>query len=340
MKENIVGAAQRRSAYLTFREEFLNYRGSIRVMKELDRLVLNGCDGREVGRPARCLIITGPSGSGKSRTVDEWSSKYPYQAETNRDLKPVLSIEVSETSTPKQLAETILLRLSLPEKIARSGSQAALTERVKYHLREQGVKVLILDEFQSLLKSSNPRVISNVGDFVKGLLNAGICPIVLVGMPEVKFVLEVNEQLERRSNAHLHLSPFDWEDRTDRAEFRGLLYKLGECFQVRNAAELGENQDLAFRIYIAAQGLLGRAADFLRNAVEMATLEGEEVLTKERLFATAHACRKSEDTGWVNPFSEFDVHPSAAMFLDEKLGRKTRLTRRDRPPKQSDLLRD
>lgn len=321
-------------------ERFVPYRAATKVMKELDRLVVHGCDGREVGRPARCVVLTGPSGSGKSRLVAEWLSKYPDQVEADGDRRPTLNVEVAQTSTPKQLAQSILIKLGLPTPLATSGSEVMLVERIKHHLREQRVQVLVLDEFQSLLKSKNPKTIFNVGDFVKNLLNACICPIVLVGLPEVELVLEVNEQLERRSNSHLRLTAFDWGEQNDKAEFRALLHKLGDCFKVANAAELGKNQDLALRVHITSRGLLGRAADFVRNAAERARQDDEAILTFDRLRATAESCGSHRDPGWFNPFDDLGPDLTTQLPASDSSARVTKLTKRKKSLRQSDLRPD
>src|SRR3546814_6983095 len=117
-----------------------------------------------------------------------------------------LIVECPAHATIKGLAETLLTALGDPKPWR--GSQQEMTQRVLYGLRLRRVSLIVLDEFQHLSNQVRSNYAAyETADWLKSLLNANICPILLVGTEAAASVLRVNEQLQRdRKSTRLNSS--------------------------------------------------------------------------------------------------------------------------------------
>lgn len=289
------------------KQVYVPHRDAKRIVAALDRLMLYGNISAGRASPARCLLITGESGSGKTTTVERWCRQFSVEETPEGDKRPVLYIEVPPKCTTKSLAENMLRAMGLADALASRGSEAALTERVKHHLREQEVQVVVLDEVQHLVDTKSRRVISSAADFVKTLLNSNSCPIVLAGMPEARVIFEVNEQLARRALGRFVLGRFDWSNEEHQTYFAAILAACEKHLPFSNPSNLSMDVDAAYGIWQFSEGVVGRAVDFLYAACVRGLVDGAECLTKEILWETAEDFRES--TEWANPF---EVLPRAA----------------------------
>lgn len=309
------------------------------VLEALEKLRRYGCPGSKLSRAARCLLLTGPSGTGKSTLLRRWENNFPLVETPEGDRQPVLYVELPSRCTTKALAENMLRALHLPEAMASKGTEVALMERVKHHLRHQGVEVVILDEVQHLIESRGQNGVYRAADFVKSLLNAAICPVVLAGTPEATAIFEENEQLKRRAAGQHALKAFNWEVSEDRAIFGAILTAYEKQLPLPEASNLGTDKTLAFRIHYFATGRIGRAIDFLHAATINALEKGATCLNLEVLDATAAVFPETQEFNRVNPFGNVDLSTLKAQpGPDELPSRKTRLRKGKRKLKQSDLL--
>lgn len=317
---------------------FVSYPDTERVTQALNHLIHYGNVGMEVGSPARCLLLTGPSGSGKTALLHRWSAAFPKVEESLKTVCPVLYIEVPPNCSPKALAEHMLRGLGVPEAFVAKGTEVSLTQRVKHHLREQEVRMVILDEFQHFINSENDRIIYKAADFVKGLLNAAICPFVLAGTPEAAAVYKENVQLMRRSFGRYSLKPFDWNCQRDCDYFRLVLDEYDKKLPFGKKSKLAD-MATALRIHYFSRGLLGRAVDLLVAATIHALEADEPCISHDVLRETVENFRNDADPNWLNPFDEPELQPLVILEPAVAPTRVTRLRKGGRKPKQSDLLR-
>lgn len=308
-----------------------------RVLKALDRLMRYGNLGLEVGSPARCVLLTGLSGSGKTALLLRWARQFRVETTGLKDRRPVLYVEVPPNCTPKALSEHMLRALGIPEDFVARGTEVSLTERVKHHMREQGVRVVILDEFQHLIDSKSQRVIYRAADFVKGLLNAAICPFVLAGTPEAAAVYEENVQLKRRSVGRYSLKPFDWNVQADQDLFRRAFDEYEKHLPFAKPSGLAR-KSIALRLHYFSSGLFGRGVDLLVATAIRGLEEGAECIDLDLLRETAEDFRDEDDPDWFNPFDDSELQQLEAPKLDERRSRVTRLRKGKRKVRQADVL--
>lgn len=283
-----------------FKKAFVPYGAARLVEAELEKIHHLGHLGSH-GESANCLLITGESGSGKTASLRAHEQRYPVVHEPFRDRRPVLYVDTPARCSIKSLAEVIAVKLGIPKP---SGSVATLTERIAHHLKHQGVELLIIDEFHHLVDRKSQAVAFDVADWVKTLLNEGLVPIVLAGLPSAKKVLEYNEQLQRRSIGHIALQPFNWD--ADRAEFLSVLKALETVLPV--PCDLGD-EATAFRIHSFSTGRIGYITQLLEVASLIALDEKAGVIDHSILARAIERLLGSSEA----VFNPFRVSPVQAL---------------------------
>jgi hypothetical protein len=175
---------------------------------------------------ARCALLSGRARCGKTTIAQileaEFKSRLPLGGFSgSENHRRTLFVNTPAKATQKSLAETILLTAGDP--IGGRGTQAQMTIRVARILKDLRVQLLILDEFHHLVTADTRRFAFETAEWVKTLLNVGVCPILLVGIERVKVVLDTNEQLQGRCWTRAVLKPFGWATPQEQASFRKLL---------------------------------------------------------------------------------------------------------------------
>lgn len=267
-----------------------------------DRIARLHVRGRVAGA-AEGLLVTGPSGSGKSTLLRSYAADFPIEERRDRTVIPVLMVDTPSGPTVKNLTEIILHNLGDP--IASRGSAETKTRRIYWLLKECGVELLIIDEFNHFYDSSNRRQATQVTDWLKNVINVAQIPVVLAGLPRAESVVRANPQLARRFSSRYSLRPFAFEAERDQKEFRALLMALQSVLPLP-APHLHE-ANLARRFHIASAGLIDFVIKTIEGAVVAAALEGAPELSLHH-FAEGFrekVWRDAPDS--LNPFSEISV---------------------------------
>ena len=217
------------------------------------------------------LLLTGPSGVGKSTVIEYYQNGFPRQTGSGGTRIPVLTVATPTAPTVKSLAQAILVALG--DSGAHRGSAEEKTQRIYYFLQRCAVEMVFLDEFHHCFYANTGAHFRHVSDWLKGLMNVTKVALVLVGMPEGAAVIRSNSQLVRRINAHINLSPFELEDKADFDEFRGLLRTFESALPLPVAVPLHEG-NLARRFHLGSDGRLDYIRKILEGAVSVATRAG------------------------------------------------------------------
>ncbi|WP_186464322.1 TniB family NTP-binding protein [Nitrospirillum bahiense] len=225
-----------------------------------------GCCGKE----ARSMTLLGPTGTGKSTLLKEIVDEYPAEQRDRYLYHPVLYVEIPPQSTLKALAIAILKALG---DVPSNRSVSEYTHIVTRTLARAAPKLLILDEIQHIVSAGNKRANAYAsGDLIKSILNAAVCPVILAGQPEGAEVIDTNSQSERRNGWSEVLEPFDWFKQADRDIYQSFLYMYEERMGLPAPSNLFDD-DMAFRLWIASGGLIGKTTKWLQMAAEMALVE-------------------------------------------------------------------
>lgn len=324
-----------------FKEAYIRYAAVAQVEADLDRLFAYGQIGAKIGTSANTYMLIGESGSGKTAALRRFERKHPMVREFERDVHPVLYVEVPSRTTRKALAEQILTALGAV--VPAHSTEVKLTARAVYHLGKQKVKVLVLDEAQHVVIYEKKRLNYEAADWIKGIVNSGVCAVVLAGVPAVWEAYLYNGQLRRRSFGNRRLQAFRVSRPDEWLHFRGLLKYYGGELPLPKGSAL-EDELVALRIHRQVGGLIGCLSDFLSLALVLALEEELPSLTNHVLWEAANQLPDLADPNWENPF-DMDRDKLIALALDAEeqrvvlgVDRPTGLRRGKRSLRQKDVL--
>jgi Cdc6-like AAA superfamily ATPase len=231
-----------------------------------------------------CLLITGPTGAGKTTLCQAYARQQPRRATAEGIVMPVVTAAIPVPATAKSLATRLLVALGDP--LAERGTTVQQTLRLTRLLKAYRVELLILDEFQHFIDRDSNHILLTVANWLKDLLNETNVPLVLTGMPYSEVILQANAQLERRFQQRLRLAPFGWETAAQQIELRIFLQHVDEALPFTEVAHLSDTE-MARRIYCATAGVTGAVMKLVRRAAVLAVTRGTTRLT-QALLAEAY----------------------------------------------------
>ncbi|WP_341914034.1 TniB family NTP-binding protein [Ferrovibrio terrae] len=276
---------QQEARLWAFRKVFVKDPTLQEILRGIKTLHQSGCGTTH----AQCMGLFGPSGSGKTRLVRYYERtfmkslrKTTYcEGDIEIEIKPLLFVECPARATVKGVAETLLTVLGDPR--PSRGSQQEMTQRILHLLRVRRTSLIVMDEFQHLVaRSSNAVAAYETADWIKSLLNENICPIVLVGTDPAAEILKVNEQLQRRNFASFRIMAYSVSTEAEMKVFQNMLSGLEKALGLPLPSCLAD-EDLARRLHIASDGLIGRVTGLLDRALLLAIERQENSISRQIL---------------------------------------------------------
>lgn len=287
----------------------------------------------KIAAEPECMFISGYAGTGKTTLYEYYERQYPRTRNEHGANVPVLSASAPQRATEKTLASELLYRAEDPA--AGKGSGYNQTARLKMFIKDCGVEIVFLDEFQHFVDRDSEKILKNVSDWLKNLITATKKPIILVAQPYAEQVLDVtgNEQLQRRFLLRETLEPFGWtnddeadpkrkNDKTN--EFRAFLAAVDEQLPFNKRSNLSDPM-IAHRFYCGTNGRVSKVMVIIRKATELALERSFEALDLN-VLAEAYEERLSKtQPDRPNPFcydhTKLKIIPSKEeipQFLKER----------------------
>lgn len=247
------------------------------------------------------VIITGITGVGKSRLLDTYttntSSKLCYQPTDVLTPRPILLVKIPPYPTIPRVIEKILL---VSEHLIPGARRThSLERRLHQLITTQNVEMIILDEFQHLLKKNATRQVVNATlNFIKTLVDDYKLAFCLTGLPEMGAVLDGFDEIkDRLSFGEFHMKPFSVDTRIDRQDFSAyinpMLSKL-ERMDIDCSDLHRKNMDrtlLLMRLHLSTggkargiSGLFKKALLNLKPGDRLTNKCFEDVCTRNALF--------------------------------------------------------
>lgn len=226
----------------------------------------------QAGGPTRCVLLSGPSQSGKSTILKPYvaARNTPEALESGRI--PVLFVDLKPAITTKGLAQNILDAMARHGFTTGSlnGSESVLLSRVDRLLGAAGVELLVLDEFHHIQNIESRKTAWLVAETIKLFLIEGKCPVVLSGIETAKAPFLENRQLSQRAEPPIELHPLSLGSREDRALFAEFLKAyVARVEAISGLADLARLLDAstAACIHEVSGGVLGAACNLIKAAV-------------------------------------------------------------------------
>ncbi|WAK04469.1 TniB family NTP-binding protein [Methylobacter sp. YRD-M1] len=275
---HIMGLSDKERIQFMDQPRWISYRTAQQILDTLQGLM------HKPQRPRMPnLLIVGDPNNGKTTVVRRFRDLcgQGYVDENADPVKPVILAESPPSADEKGLYISILERFFTPYRA--SDSTAKLRYQVVHLLRLCHTKILIIDEFHSLLTGSaiKQREVMNA---LKLLCNELAIPIVGVGSREAVRVLHTDPQ---------HASRFDvitlpiWELNQD---FQKLLAGFEKILPLKKASRLHQ-PELATLLHIISEGNTGNLHRLLVECASEAIKSGDEQIDKSII----------ESKSWLRP---------------------------------------
>ena len=224
---------------------------------------------------ATCALVTGESGSGKSALAERYFEKHPPVQEDTRLHIPVLHIDISEVSTVKAVltvAHELLISHggSITESIYKdqinSRSTAADILNVFSKLAiAVGVELIIFDEVQTVHQGARDvDMVNGTARVFKDLIKKTEIPIVFMGMPWSKYLIDSNIQLTERITYRKEVDQFKIREEKDENEYRMGLKLLGNEFGFPAHVDLAD-EEFARRMFAYSKGNMRRTVNLIKD---------------------------------------------------------------------------
>ena len=217
------------------------------------------------------VFIIGESGSGKTTFLETLVERYPSYEHEDRTVRPAVMVSIPSVPSIKFIARRILAKLGDPLAYAQRRDNDELTKAIITLLKGCSSQVLLLDEINNFLqKKGRHDSVLDLSNWLKEIVDDSKVLVVLSALPIGEAVVQLNEQLERRFSAPLHLELVKknrWENNL--ADFRGVLKEIDEKLPTLRRSDL-HGKDMATRLFFASDGRIGLLMKLLKRAIRIA----------------------------------------------------------------------
>lgn len=225
---------------------------------------------------ASCLLLTGESGSGKSAIAEHYADNNPVIETSYLTRRPILHYELKSVASPVEFLRSILVKVGDPQGGLGARNKGELFERLVTLIKTTEVELIILDEIQVIIERRSASVLTGIADLFKDLIKETKVPIVFMGMPWSRYLIDSNQQLKRRISYRHVVPPYRISTKEDKDDYRRLLKLLAEAYGLNNYIKL-EEMSVTLRFFSATSGNLAMTADLISEAFMMSEMESKEV---------------------------------------------------------------
>ena len=225
---------------------------------------------------AECLAILGESGTGKTSVLNIFANRHPRRRTANGIECPILRAIVPSAPTVKSLAGVLLEAIG--DQDHEKGTENQRTSRLKKLMVETGTRMVIVDEFQHFIDRNKRKIMREVADWLKVLIDDTRTTLVVAGLPTCRLVIDENEQLARRFSAAIELPRFSWQIPFQRKQFVSILASFNcEIRQKYDVPDLN-NEEMSSYFYGASGGLVGYLVEILLQTLRTAEVTNRSVI--------------------------------------------------------------
>ncbi|MEH2231161.1 MAG: TniB family NTP-binding protein [Nostoc sp.] len=286
-----------------------------------------------------CLFLQGETGTGKTTIFRSYIQESPRYETATGTVVPILSVTIPSPATVKSVVTKLLWELGDPA--YDKGTVGSQTIRLIGLMKDCGVELIFLDEFQHFIDRDSAKVLKTVSDWLKNLILDAKVPIILIGLPESNAVFNFNSQLSRRFTNRYTLSPFEWKADSGK-EFRTFLHAVELQLPLSDESCLA-SEEMSLRFYYASDGVVAYVMKLIRYGTYLALSQGLEKLDLNVLATAFDKYVKADKLHKHNPFltDEYLLYEKQVYSLQEFStleATNRRIKPKSRSTKASDIL--
>lgn len=268
-----------------YHRSFVIYPDVEKIFEGLDWILRRS----KFGKFAPSMLITGGTGAGKTALIENY--KDTHLSDSN-----ILITRVRPSFTETLIWAIDMLHLPFNHRSKRS--EIGLQDYFISCVQRSDLKLLVIEEAQELFECASPRERQKIRDRLKMISDACLLPIVFVGIPTARLILE-DSQWNRRIMVKRELPYIRVTDDDSLDSYIDLLDGLRHFLPITAVPELSD-MELAMKLLAASKGMVGQIKELVGYALELALLTGCKTLTMKH-FSQAYATIQGADV--PNPFS-------------------------------------
>ena len=263
------------------------------------------------------MILYGEPGVGKSAILETYKSSYLASCKNleTEELTRVPIIKISIPAMPT-INSLIIEMLEAVEHPRLDGSQSKLNIRIREFIKNQGVELLIFDEFQHLLREQAQKSTSNVLNYIKTLMDDTKVAVVMAGISKGrKAIKEYDELYQRMTFEQAEIKPYNLKLKSSCSEFVDFMQTIELILADAGVKIISlTNKTMLQRVWLASNGRIRLIERLIAKVLEKTDLTKTVNISHfERIYEKNKMNPKLGDT--FNPFSVNDK-----AKLQEKAG--------------------
>ncbi|OOV88789.1 TniB family NTP-binding protein [Oceanospirillum linum] len=229
-----------------FKDSFCLYYSIKKLLSDLETVF----ESSEIGGEPLSMLITGDTGSGKSSTINHFI-KSKISPQTGR--APILSTRVPSRATAEETTKQMLIDLGVfgSSVSSRKSSDQNLTNRLISAVKDSGIKLIIINEFQELVEFKKPKDQQVISNRLKVISESTEVPLIFVGMPwsdEIRQDPQWSSRLATRSHNIEYFSIIKKP-----RQFRDFMKALKSHIPIQRSDDM-DNMEEDLRIFAATCG--------------------------------------------------------------------------------------
>ncbi|EJL6287699.1 TniB family NTP-binding protein [Vibrio cholerae] len=268
-----------------YHNSFVIYPDVQQIFDGLDWIVRRS----QFGNFTPSMLITGGTGAGKTSLINH------YVKDHFNDN------EVLITRVRPSFIETLIWaidKLGIPYNTRSKRSEIGLQDYFINSVKKSNLKLLVIEEAQELFECASPKERQKIRDRLKMISDECRLPIVFIGIPTAKLILE-DSQWDRRIMVKRELPYIRITSESSLDVYIDLLEELEKQLPISVQPELSE-MDIAMRLLSATKGMLGAIKELVGYALELALLSGKSAITNDEF---ALGFERINGPGVTNPFT-------------------------------------
>lgn len=254
------------------------------------------------GLPARGTIsaVIGDSRTGKTFATKKYASQFSASVGEAGILRPVLYVDMPPEGGGGLRGILEAFAISLGLHVTLRMTNPLLTSLIMRALVDQGVEVVLLDEFDQVFRENDKRLLGAGRGLIRKIVDLNTLSVVCIGLPSAYELLRTDSQLVGRGGLPFQqLRPYGGPGSDEWVTFRMVCDAFDRALPFSIEAGLG-GADFAARLHWATQGNIGHLKFYIEAAAAEA-LNEEAAQVGLTHFASAFDVRKPLNQTF-NPF--------------------------------------